>query len=253
YAKVVNRCPYDVNLWSVDKQIGCTKDDGLVLKTGQSYREVFQNDTEGGISIKLSKYNTCGGKDHTQLEYKISNKTGFQGNYLDMSFVDCLGGDCPGWKDGFYLKSGNNGDPSLASTNNNEHCPIFKVNNAIEAAKVSYVLPDDRQTKFCKEIANLELYLCGSQPPSDSDDAASPIAAPSSSKPTTISTQAKPTTTQAPPKPATSDVQVKAAAVTDAPKPSKPEVKTVVTYVTVAVDAPVKRHAHGRRHQHFNA
>lgn len=263
-SRVINRCPYDVYLWSVDKQLGCGKESSKLLKkNGGQWEEQMQDGTDGGISIKLSKWDDCGGKELSQLEYKIDNSTvGFTGNYLDMSFVDCqVKGDCPGWHDGFYLQSGKTGKTNqiYKASENNEHCPILKAANAAEAAKISYVLPDDRQTKYCNENADLVLYLCGDQAPDASapSSAAPSSAAPSSSKAASSSSyKALPTTLQVTPsKPASSaeDVQVKAAAVTPAPQAPEPEapkaVKTVVTYVTAYVDAPVrKRHAHGRRH-----
>ncbi|CAI6337535.1 unnamed protein product [Periconia digitata] len=266
HAKVVNRCPYDVYLWSIDKELGCNPEDGKKLSKGQSYSERFRpGKNAGGISIKISKFNQCGGKDQTQLEYRIDPSEEYGGNYLDMSFVDCLGGNCPGWKDGFYMASGKTGAPNTikAATVNNEHCPEFMVNNPIEAAKVSYVLPDDRQTKFCPKESNLDLYLCGSEKPGASDDSA-PSAVPSSSTKAPAPSQAKPSTfsilpskpvsssqVAVPSLPANDDFKVNAAAVTDAPKAPAPgapvAVTTVITYVTV--DAPArKRHAHGRRH-----
>jgi hypothetical protein len=266
-AKVVNRCSYDVHVWSVHKEMGCDASAATVLKTGESYVEKFRTGDKfaGGVSIKLSKFDTCGGKDLSQLEYKIEKEEKYAGNYLDMSFVDCKGGNCPGWNDGYYLKSGNAGDKNgvkMASDENNEHCPIFNVANAVQAAKVAYVDPNDRQTKFCNEGADLELYLCGSEAPGAASDNKAPA---SSSKPAASSSQAptsqaapKPTTTQAAPKPIVSlDVDiVKAAAVTPAavtpaPQAQPTAVKTMVEYVTVMVDA--KRHAHGRRHQQFHA
>lgn len=261
-SKVVNRCPYDVYLWSIDKQLGCSsKASTLLKKNGGQWQERMQEGTNGGISVKISKWDDCGGKELTQLEYKIETKNGqFNGNYLDMSFVDCQkGGDCPGWHDGFYMESGKSGDKIYTAAENNEHCPILKAANAKEAAKISYVLPDDRQTKFCKADADLTLYICGDQAPGASDN--TPSAAPSSSKIAASSSQAQPSTFQIlPSKPAAApsksadDVKVKAAEVTAAPKAPAPEapknVKTVITYVTVAVDAPQKRHAHGRRHNH---
>ncbi|KAF2637475.1 hypothetical protein P280DRAFT_106790 [Massarina eburnea CBS 473.64] len=277
-AKVVNRCSYDVHVWSIDKQLGCSSDAGTVLKKGESYSEAFQNGTDGGISIKLSKYSTCGGHDLSQLEYKLDYSSDYAGNYLDMSFVDCAGGDCPGWNDGFYLVAGNT-DVATASSTNNEFCPILKAASSIEAAKVAYVNPDDRQTKYCLTNAPLELYLCGSEAPGASDIAAASSAVVSTTV-SASSSPAQPTTSQVASAPATSDVAVQAAAApTEAevnaaaaavtptvsevkaaaapvttPAPEAPKaVKTVVTYVTAYVDAPVKRHSHGRRHQHFNA
>ncbi|PVH96554.1 hypothetical protein DM02DRAFT_644692 [Periconia macrospinosa] len=250
-SKVVNRCPYDVYLWSIDKQLGCNSDGSTLLKkNGGQWQEQMHEGTNGGISVKISKFDNCGGKELTQLEYKIETKKGeYNGNYLDMSFVDCQkGGDCPGWHDGFYMESGfKAGTKVYASEVNNERCPILKASNAQEAAKISYVLPDDRQTKFCKSDADLTLYICGDQAPGASDN--TPSAAPSSSKPAPSSSQAKPSTFQIlPSKPAAApsksadDVKVKAAEVTAAPKAPAPEapknVKTVIT------------HAHGRRHNH---
>ncbi|KAJ4360476.1 uncharacterized protein N0V89_001040 [Didymosphaeria variabile] len=266
--KVVNRCSYPVYLWSIDKQYGCPDGSGFELKTGDLYQENFQDGTDGGISIKLSKFETCGGKDITQLEYKIEKaNAAFQGNYLDMSFVDCTGNleDCPGRTDGFYLKAGNQ-NGLFKSAVNNEHCPIFNVYNAEEAAKVSYINWDDPQTKWCDVTADLDLYLCGGDAPGDDDSSsAAPVsstapvssAAPSSE---IESSSAAPTTTsssssseEAPAPSSTEDAYVvaAAAAVTEAPVASSaPVVKTEVVYVTEFVN---RRHAHGRRHQHFHA
>ena len=246
HAKVVNRCPYDVYLWSIDKQLGCPQDQGLLLKTGAIYNENFGTSDTGGRSIKLSKFDTCGKKDITQLEYKIDTSENYGGNYLDMSFVDCVGNleDCPGRTDGFYLKSGNEGGV-YASAVNNEHCPIFSVNDATEAAAVSYIKWDDRQTKFCSADANLQLYLCGGEAPGAEAPAPAPSApAAPSKKP---SHKPKPS----PPAPSSTEeaVVAAAAAVTPPPAPAAPYIKTEVVYVTEFV----KRHAHGRRHQHFHA
>lgn len=257
-AKVVNRCPYSVYLWSIGKQTGCPPGTGLELKTGQFYHENFQTtDTvgEGGVSIKLSKFETCVQGKLTQLEYKIETQDEqYAGNYLDMSFVDCTGDleDCPGRADGFYLQSGNQ-NGLYESAVNNEHCPIFSVFNAEEAAAVSYINWNDRQTKFCDQKASLELYLCGGEapgaedsspaPPSSSSEIAS-SSAQSSSSSSSPSEEAAPSTTEE------AVFKVAAAAeVTSAPV-AAPVVKTEVVYVTQYVKA---RHAHGRRHQQFHA
>lgn len=249
--KVVNRCSYPVYLWSIDKQYGCPSGSGLELSKGDFYHENFQPGTNGGVSIKLSKYETCGGKDITQLEYKVEADGKFEGNYLDMSFVDCVGNleDCPGRTDGFYLRSGNQNGKFMSAVNN-EHCPIFNVNNAEEAAKVSYINWDDRQTKFCDVNANLELYLCGGEAPSANDeDNFSAVPVPSTE---IKSSSAKPSSSSADKAPAPSTTEdayvVAAAAVTSAPV--APVIKTEVVYVTEYVN---KRHAHARRHQHFHA
>ncbi|KAL1598895.1 hypothetical protein SLS60_008039 [Paraconiothyrium brasiliense] len=262
-AKVVNRCSYPVYLWSIDKQYGCPDGSGLELKTGEFYQENFQDGTDGGISIKLSKFETCGGKDITQLEYKIEKAdSAFAGNYLDMSFVDCTGNheDCPGRTDGFYLKSGNQ-DGLFKSAVNNEHCPIFNVYNADEAAKVSYINWDDRQTKYCNVEANLELYLCGGDAPSADDNysaisSAAPVssAAPSSELESSSAAPTSSSSSEEAPVPSSTEdayVVAAAAAITSAPVSSSPPVvKTEVVYVTEFVN---RRHAHGRRHQHFHA
>lgn len=259
-AKVVNRCSYPVHIWSIDKQLGCPDGTGLVLEQGAFYHENMRNTTDGGISIKISKYEQCGGNDLTQLEYKLNWESGFEGNFLDISFVDCTSGDCPGWDDGFYFKSGNE-DGAFASAVNNEHCPVFSVADAIEAAAVSYVKWDDRQTKWCNADANMALYLCGNETPGSGDNDTPVIPQIPSKQPeqpaapskTEVQEKPKPTTPAYTPvesaAPAyTPEVEAAAApAVTEAP--SGPVVKTEVVYETVYV----KRHAHGRRHQHFHA
>lgn len=262
YAKVVNRCSYDVYLWSIEKELGCNSDVAFKLGQGETYTENYRSNTSGGVSIKMSKTDTCGGKDITQLEYKINtcadSASGcVQGNFLDMSFVDCTDNldECPGRTDGFYMKTGNSNGKFLSAVNN-EHCPIFNVYNAEEAAKVSYINWDDRQTKYCNEDANMELYLCGGEAPG-AEDSSSSSAAPSSSE-AESSSAPEPTSTVAASSSSSSSSSsedafvVAAAAVTEAPKvpAAAPVVKTEVVYVTEYVN---KRHAHGRRHQHYRA
>ena len=272
-AKVVNRCSYDVYLWSIYKEDGCQLNDMHTLKSGGVYSEKFragkqagkdESEDNGGISLKLSKYQTCGGKDISQLEYKIKNNAThpeFNGNFLDMSFVDCVNNleDCPGRTDGFYLVAGGNDKAKYKSAVNNEHCPVFNVYNAAEAARVSYINWDDPQTKWCNQDADLSLYLCGGQAPDADDESPSePVssAAPSSeieSTPSPSSTkQQKPKPT--PPAPSTTEdafIVAAAAAVTQAPEaPVAPVIKTEVVYVTEYVN---RRHAHGRRHQRYHA
>ncbi|KAK7188425.1 hypothetical protein DPSP01_004656 [Paraphaeosphaeria sporulosa] len=250
-AKIVNRCSYPVYLWSIDKELGCPSDAALKLNTGDVYKETMKNGTNGGISIKLSKKSTCGGEDITQLEYKLNYDPAYVGNYLDMSFVDCTGNleDCPGRTDGFYLKAGAQ-TGAFKSAVNNEHCPVFNVYNAEEAAKVSYINWNDPQTKYCALGQDLDLYLCGGDAPSDEgDDSAAPSTEikSSSAQPTSTSSsseEAAPSTTEE-----ANFVVAAAAAVTEAPA-AAPVIKTEVVYVTEFVKA---RHAHGRRHQHFHA
>jgi hypothetical protein len=181
-----------------------------------------------------------------------------------MSFVDCLGNleDCPGRTDGFYLKAGNQ-EGVFKSAVNNEHCPVFSVNNAEEAAKVSYINWNDPQTKYCGTSQDLDLYLCGGHAPDAEDDESTP--APASSEAPSysqieISSAPEPTSTktkkQKPAPVATSSAEEEfvvaaAAAVTEAPAaPPAPVIKTEVVYVTKYVD---RRHEHARRHQRFHA
>ncbi|OAG04036.1 uncharacterized protein CC84DRAFT_1219270 [Paraphaeosphaeria sporulosa] len=258
YAKVVNRCSYPVYLWSIEQEMGCDTEAGIVLKTGEIYHENFRSNAAGGVSIKLSKFDTCGGKDITQLEYKIVNdQPGYNGNYLDMSFVDCTDNieNCPGRTDGFYMKSGNEGGIHTSAVNN-EHCPIFNVYDSEEAAKVSYINWNDRQTKYCQADANLQLFLCGGEAPgADEDTPFASSSASASSSAEIESSSAQPTSTSSSSEeaaPSTTEeanfVVAAAAAVTEAP--AAPVIKTEVVYVTEFVKA---RHAHGRRHQHFHA
>lgn len=266
-AKVVNRCPYDVYLWSVDKEMGCSAASATKLSTGETYSERYRNGTKGGgISLKLSKFNTCGGKDISQLEYKIDTSAEFKGNYLDMSFVDCINNleDCPGRTDGYYMRAGSQ-TGVFKSAENNQHCPVFSVNNAEEAAKVSYIKWDDPQTKFCSQTQDTDLYLCGGHAPDEEESAPAPessSAAPSYSE-VEVSIAPKPTSTkQEKPAPSSSAedefVVAAAAAVSEAPTVTEapvvvhptPIIKTEVVYVTEYIN---RRHAHARRHQHFHA
>ncbi|KAF1980046.1 hypothetical protein BU23DRAFT_444032 [Bimuria novae-zelandiae CBS 107.79] len=278
-AKIVNRCPYTVYVWSIFKEEGCATNDSFKLKPGGTYTQEFRGGKnmskeerkkhDGGISLKLSKFPTCSGKDITQLEYKINDDDDepdeIKGNFLDMSFVDCIGNleDCPGRTDGFYLKSGNK-DGAYTSAVNNEHCPVFNVYNAEEAAKVSYINWDDPQTKFCDFKADLDLYLCGGDAPDADDDSPevpTSSTAPSSSSKIESSSAPSPTSYKQKPTPSTPAAPsstedafvVAAAAVTEAPKaPTAPVIKTEVVYVTEYVDRR-QVHAHKRRHQHFHA
>ncbi|KAF2242923.1 hypothetical protein BU26DRAFT_121207 [Trematosphaeria pertusa] len=249
-AKVVNRCSYAVNVWSIQKELGCPDGAGLTLNPGEFYHENLRDSSDGtGISIKLSKYETCGGNDLTQLEYYLNHATDYQGNYLDMSFVDCTSGDCPGWDDGFYFKAGNQ-DGMFTSAVDNEHCPIFSVYNSEEAARVSYVNWDDRQTKWCDLDASMELYLCGGEAPGESSPEPSAPSSTEEAAPSSTEVYEEPSSTEAAATSAPAYQDVAAAEVTPAPvQPAN--VKTEFVYTTVYVKE--KRHAHGHRHQHFRA
>lgn len=248
-ARIINRCNYDVYLWSVFKGDGCPDSQMVTLKTGETYAENYQDSTgtNVGVSIKLSKSKECKGADITQLEYyrALDDKNkDFRYNYLDISYVDCGGMDCPARKDGYYLVAGDQvGD--LKASAANTWCPILSCSDAKSCDTMSYVLPDDVQTKTCALNANIDFYMCGSESPNgDYDSAPQPKPKPSSTK------QAGYPTTPSP----TPDEYAHAAAITPSPSPSPSSpglIKTEVVYVTAYVNA--KRHEHGRRHQVFHA
>ncbi|KAI4922740.1 hypothetical protein J4E90_001174 [Alternaria incomplexa] len=273
YARVINRCDYDVHLWSVYKGDGCPEDGMVTLKTGETYSENYPDPEHGdgktGVSIKISKTKQCKGVDITQLEYfrKMDGPVDFRYNYLDVSYVDCLDGDCPARNDGYYLKAGTQSDVNIASAANT-FCPILACHDKASCDKVSYVLPDDVQTKSCYNDQNMDFYMCGGEAPSGdygSSPSESESSAESSAEPSTSSTKlaeysaVKPTSTSASYEDSyTADIEVAAAAVTPAPekqddKPYHKLTKTV--YVTAVEYVNAKRHAHdhARRHQPFHA
>lgn len=245
-ARVVNRCPYDVYVWTVDSDhaYDCKFDEPVVLKTGEAYAENYRTTTQGAVSIKVTKDEVCKHGSITQLEYNINPGL----NYLDISFVDCQSGDCPGRQDGYYLQSGNQNGQFL-SAENNEHCPICIANDQASADKCAYVLPDDRQTRSCSKEANLDFYVCGSHVPGDEPASSEPAPKPSSKAP--VEDKPKPKPTQA--APAAPDVaNVAAAEVTPAPEQPKGQIKTVYETVYAYTTVMPKRHRH-RRHNNVHA
>lgn len=267
YARVINRCDYDVHLWSVYKGDGCPEDGMVTLKTGEIYNENYTPPKDDvGVSIKISKTKECKGVDITQLEYYLeTSKPNFQYNFLDVSYVDCLGGDCPARKDGYYLKAGSQDGINIASSSNT-FCPILACHDEASCDQVSYVLPDDVQTKTCHLDQSVDFYMCGGEAPSG-DYGSSPSEPESSAEPSTSSSKlaeysaAKPTSSSASYEDSyTADIEVAAAAVTPAPEKQDPKpyhklTKTV--YVTAVEYVNAKRHAHAhdhvRRHQPFHA
>jgi hypothetical protein len=260
-ARIYNKCSKPVYIWSVLKEQGCDKGEMIKLEPNAApYEEKYRDDkSETGVSIKISWTEQCKGDgiDITQLEYYINHAPGFDVNFLDVSFVDCLGGNCPGRGD-FLLKSGNNGDPRLATAGADKAiCPILKCTTKEECATMAYILPDDVQTKSCEPAADMDFYLCGGkgdgeyeEPEDDeSDDEEEEEKEPTpSSQP-----EEKPYPTLDVP----SLVEdVSASEVTPAPQeevPEAPKVKTEVVYVTQYEYVNAKRHAHGHRHKHFRA
>lgn len=264
-ARIHNRCNYDVYLWSVYKGDGCPTDEMVKLKSGETYQENYADPKGGdvGVSIKISKSQQCKGNDITQLEYFIQkNSPGFNYNYLDVSYVDCPSnsGDCPTRQEGYYLVAGSQTGAVKASAANT-WCPVMSCDDPTSCNKISYVLPDDVQTKTCEPDQNMNFYMCGGEAPGD--ESSSSTAPSSSAAPSTkaTSTKAAATSSAAASSSADSsdDFKVEAAAVTSAPQPEQvnnaQKTKTEVVYVTAYETINAKRHAHGhaRRHQPFHA
>lgn len=269
YARIINRCDYPVNIWSVLKGDGCPTDAMVTLKKGEVYAEnyIYASKTSGrGVSIKISKTEQCKGNDITQLEYfldDVNPDTKFRLNYLDVSYVDCAN-DCPTKQEGYYLQAGSQTARTARTSSDNSWCPVLSCGDSGACAKMSYILPDDVQTKTCDLESSMDFYMCGSQAPSGDDDKpASSAPAPASSSKKVESPASKPSTTLKPVISSAANYKVNVAAVTNAPKiedvVKAPKVKTKVVYVTAYEYVNAKRHehahahAHARRHQPFHA
>lgn len=249
-ARIVNRCSYSVHVWSVFKnEIGCPAEDAVVLKPGETYQENYQQDptnTGVGVSIKVSKTDDCTRGSIAQLEYYLNPKPDYFFNFLDVSYVDCQNNDCPTRQEGYYLNVNNNTDVSTANDGSvgMAECPTLSCSNQQECSKMSYVLPDDPQTKSCNHYTNMIWYMCGGEAPGSEE-----YTAPSPSSEEYKEETPAPTSTK---EAANYQVAAAAAEVTPAPveepKPSK-KIRTEVVVVTKYINA--KRHAH--RHQHFHA
>ncbi|KAH7382514.1 hypothetical protein DE146DRAFT_760354 [Phaeosphaeria sp. MPI-PUGE-AT-0046c] len=261
HARIINRCDYDVNIWSVWKNIGCENSEMVTLKKGEIYSENYQHPEGGdqGVSIKVSKNKQCTGSNIVQLEYFLEtrpDKQPYWANYLDVSYVDCLGEDCPTKSEGYYLQAGTPSVRAMKATADNSWCPVLACHDAASCAKMSYILPDDVQTKTCDLDANMDFYMCGSHAPGADDE--KPAPKPESSKKIDTPTPKPSTTAKAPSTPA-AEYKVNAAAVTPVAeiKDKAPKVKTKVVYVTAYEYVNAKRsehvHAHARRHQAFRA
>ncbi|KAJ4985890.1 hypothetical protein SVAN01_08579 [Stagonosporopsis vannaccii] len=264
-ARVHNRCNYDVYLWSVYKGDGCPSDEMVTLKQGEVYQENYQDPKGGdvGVSIKISKTQECKGNDITQLEYFIQkNSPGFNYNYLDVSYVDCPANDadCPTRQEGYYLNVGSQTGAVKASAANT-WCPVMSCNDPASCNKMSYVLPDDVQTKTCEPDQNMDFYMCGGEAPGDeSESKPSSSAAPSTTEKASSTAQATSSPVASSEDSYETEFKVAAAAVTPAPAPEpeqayQQKTKTEVVYVTAYETINAKRHAHGhaRRHQPFHA
>ncbi|KAF2746357.1 hypothetical protein M011DRAFT_478337 [Sporormia fimetaria CBS 119925] len=249
-ARVHNRCPYPVYLWSVHKGDGCDQAEMTTLKTGESYEETYRDDRDAiGVSIKISKDKRCKGdttndprgdyQDITQLEYHINHAhKDFHFNFLDVSFVDCLNESCPG-RDKFFLKSGNNGDPRLATAGIDKAvCPQLRCSSKEECATMAYILPDDVQTKSCEPAADMDFYMCVDNAEDQAPEEQPEAPEEEESAPTPIVAEIK----------AASAPEITAAPV-EQPK-HNPKIKTEVVYVTKYEYVNAKRHAHNHARAH---
>lgn len=265
-ARIHNRCDYDVYLWSVLKGTGCPDSGMVTLKKGESYSENYAKASQWGaqgVSIKVSKTQQCKGSEITQLEYFVDDRdttdSKFRFNYLDVSYVDC-DKDCPTRKEGYYLVAGKQSGDFKASAANT-WCPVLSCHDAASCSKMSYVLPDDVQTKSCGLTQDMDFYMCGSQAPSDDDNKPAPSPSPSSSSSKKVETPKPATTLSKASSSSAANYKVNAAAVTNAPEIKEqlktPKVKTQLVYVTKYEYVNAKRHdhahAHARRHQILHA
>jgi hypothetical protein len=168
HTKVINRCPYKVNLWSVWKNegsnTGCPVDDMITLQPGDTYSENYQESrgSPAGVSIKLSRTEDCPEQGHTQLEYFINTISPAYDNYLDVSYVNCQSANasCPTRQEGFFLAAG-----SAQDKNDPTRCPHMSCWDDCSCEDIAYVRPNDKQTKTCGSSQNMEFYMCGPESP----------------------------------------------------------------------------------------
>jgi hypothetical protein len=275
YVKVYNKCPYKLYAWSVAKGQGCPSDQAIEVETGGFYAENYRpKPADGGaISIKFSGQPTCAQKNLTQVEYcHDTNNPGYEGNFVDMSYVDCESGECPSRKEGFYYQIGNQPDASgsiMYAMDQAQNCPIWSCKGGTDCDKYAYIKwNDDHATRFCNLNANWEVYLCDPSGPKGGA-AAAPVAAPSSkqveskvetpSKAYSSAPVSSSAASSSTPSAVVSIADYKKAAVTPKPEADpKTKYETVIVtqtaYKVVEEDSyKVKRHFHGHQHRHFHA
>jgi hypothetical protein len=174
HAKVINLCPYKVNLWSVWKNngidTGCPVEDMVTLQPGDTYSENYQ-ESRGrpeGVSIKLSKTEDCPVESHTQLEYFIDTISPDFKNFLDVSYVNCqaLNATCPTRQEGFFLVAGT-AEVRAEQDTNPDWCPAMSCWDSCSCGDIAYVDSDARQTKTCQSGQNMEFYMCGTEADAD--------------------------------------------------------------------------------------
>ena len=261
YARVVNRCEYPVYIWSIYIGEGCPTTEAVTLKKGETYNENLQDPKDGvtGISIKISKTEQCDPNELLQFEYFLEKrKVGYEFNYLDVSYVNCQGGNCPTKQEGYHMISGSQSGANKANAAN-AWCPVLACGDAATCATMSYINPGDPQTKTCNLDQNMELHLCGGEAPSGNYGSAPAASSAAPSAPAYSPVQpSKPLPTSVKDTYGDSKAKVEAAAVT--PVAEVKDDKSIFTkvdyvYVTQTEYVNSKRHAHGhaRRHQLFHA
>jgi len=148
-AKIYNTCSFPVYLWSVTAD---HSSEMITLKshTG-SYNETYQTPSVGGVSLKLSKTESCGDPTPiTQFEYTLAAST----IWYDISNVNCATTSCPFEANGMYLMSG-------------EGCPTRSCEAGQPTCAGAYTDSNDNQNSLsCTDSADIDLYLCTSSPPS---------------------------------------------------------------------------------------
>ena len=160
-AKIYNTCSFPVYLWSVTAD---QSSDMITLEshTG-SYNETYQTPSVGGVSLKLSKTESCGDPTPiTQFEYTLAAGT----IWYDISNVNCATTSCPFEANGMYLMSG-------------EGCPTRSCEAGQPTCAGAYTDSEDNQNSLsCTGSADIDLYLCTSSPPSSKRDIQLNIEAP---------------------------------------------------------------------------
>jgi len=148
-ATIYNHCSFPVYLWSVSAD---HSSEMITLKshTG-SYNETYQTPSVGGVSLKLSKTESCGNPNPiTQFEYTLAGGS----IWYDISNVNCATTSCPFQPTGMYLMSG-------------EGCPTRSCKAGLPTCSGAYTASNDDQNSLsCTESADIDLYLCTSSPPS---------------------------------------------------------------------------------------
>ncbi|OCK86006.1 hypothetical protein K432DRAFT_412928 [Lepidopterella palustris CBS 459.81] len=148
-AYVYNQCSFPVYLWSVsaDSSSGM-----ITLESGSgTYNETYKTPSVGGVSIKLSKTDSCADPTPiTQFEYTLAGGD----IWYDISNVNCVTTSCPFSAGGMYMASG-------------EGCPTRSCAAGLAVCAGAYTASNDDQNSLaCTGTADINLYLCTSSAPS---------------------------------------------------------------------------------------